>query len=1033
MALATSLPTRMGLSTGTVYYCGRVNGLDSRTPAQAQSSATPFKTIPGAITALQNAGLLSNAILQLIPDGVYTESWNFSGIRPALPFTITSQYTTQMGDLTTRAIVTPSGSGTQALKLTNCTNVRFSYLEIDGKGQWGSFTLIGPTGGASDAAINVSTATGAIEIDHCWIHDTVDTGIYLGGNTGTQDVNDLHVTNCFLQACGRAMFYTSSNQQYYWPGHTHGVYAAHCFRLYIANTVVSDVPAGNGLQLYPECNNALVTGTTIVGCMRAGIIIGGDGGTYNTQTGPRPSSNNQIRNSVISNLPSALTSGSPPPFPASSGAASTFTTQNPGNFGYGAGVDYFWGGAVGTGNIVDRVNFYKTKTTVSAGGGITVTNTYSGTPGYRNSYDGTLEDGGGAIYNAASVFFAAAGGTSGVWNGPNHAPRDVSVLSSSPLAGKALDSYLPLVDQAGTARTGLTLGAFESGGSGGGGGGGGSGGFQTPTAVQAVINYAGSANETSHTWTTGVAVAQGHHLIFTIGINVQNASVSSITDSKGNTYTVDKVQPASAGANGQTIVIASGYIATALTATDTVTANFTSATITCYADEWSGLAATSYVDQTAGQEQAATAAPSSGATATTTQATELVIGATIYSGSHSPTTVGTGYTARKLDLVPTGTFIRTQSSEYQVVTATGAQTATFGISGTSNTDTAVVTYKAAAASGGGTVAAGYVQETATYQNTTTTSETSHAIPVAKATTVGNTVVVTVVCSGAVTVTVTDSKGNTYTVDRSQQFSTTETVAIAHGYQTAALTTSDTITVTVSASQWMTVACEEFVGMLSASPADVGASATVGASPDAAPTSGASATTAQASEIVIGVIGTTGGPTLTVASGWTTFPVGQLNPQGASFARQHLPAYQIATATGTFTMSASASTTTNWAAAVQTYKAVTAVGPTVTAAPTVSWSGQLARGVTVTTTNGTWTGTPTSYTYQWQRDNSGDGSYSNITGATASTYTLVEADVGCTLRCLVTATNAAGSATAPSSSTTEAEETGSTRLLSGLGV
>lgn len=214
--------------------------------------------------------------------------------------------------------------------------------------------------------------------------------------------------------------------------------------------------------------------------------------------------------------------------------------------------------------------------------------------------------------------------------------------------------------------------------------------------VQEVISYAGSAAETSHTFTTGVAVAAGDHLILTVGMALNSISVSSITDSKSNSYQVDVTT--TGVANGETIAICSGRMATALTATDTITVTISaSATMTVYADEWSGLATSSWKDQSAVQEQAATASPSSGATSTTTQASELVVGATIYSGTHSPTTVGTGFTARKLDLTPTGSFIRTQSSEYQVVSSAGAQTASFGLSGTTNTETAVVTYKAAVA------------------------------------------------------------------------------------------------------------------------------------------------------------------------------------------------------------------------------------------------------------------------------------------------------------------------------------------------
>lgn len=67
------------------------------------------------------------------------------------------------------------------------------------------------------------------------------------------------------------------------------------------------------------------------------------------------------------------------------------------------------------------------------------------------------------------------------------------------------------------------------------------------------------------------------------------------------------------------------------------------------------------------------------------------------------------------------------------------------------------------------------------------------------------------------------------------------------------------------------------------------------------------------------------------------------------------------------------------------------------------------GTVCSCTQGNWEGVPTSKTYQWTRDGT------NITGATAATYTLVSADTGGhQIRCVVTATNAQGSTTAPPS-------------------
>jgi hypothetical protein len=89
--------------------------------------------------------------------------------------------------------------------------------------------------------------------------------------------------------------------------------------------------------------------------------------------------------------------------------------------------------------------------------------------------------------------------------------------------------------------------------------------------------------------------------------------------------------------------------------------------------------------------------------------------------------------------------------------------------------------------------------------------------------------------------------------------------------------------------------------------------------------------------------------------------------------------------------------------------VAGIAPLNTAVPTIS--GTVTIGSTLTTTNGTWTGTPTpTFAYQWQR------ATTNISGATSSTYVVQLADAGNTIRCVVTATNAAGSASANSANT-----------------
>jgi hypothetical protein len=95
--------------------------------------------------------------------------------------------------------------------------------------------------------------------------------------------------------------------------------------------------------------------------------------------------------------------------------------------------------------------------------------------------------------------------------------------------------------------------------------------------------------------------------------------------------------------------------------------------------------------------------------------------------------------------------------------------------------------------------------------------------------------------------------------------------------------------------------------------------------------------------------------------------------------------------------------------------VTALAPSNTAAPAIS--GEAKEGQTLTASTGTWIGTPPlDYTYQWQRCSEGGEECSNIAGETGATYLVGHADVGATLRVVVTAANAGGSASADSAPT-----------------
>jgi hypothetical protein len=94
---------------------------------------------------------------------------------------------------------------------------------------------------------------------------------------------------------------------------------------------------------------------------------------------------------------------------------------------------------------------------------------------------------------------------------------------------------------------------------------------------------------------------------------------------------------------------------------------------------------------------------------------------------------------------------------------------------------------------------------------------------------------------------------------------------------------------------------------------------------------------------------------------------------------------------------------------------TAGAPANTAPPTISGTAQ--EGKTLTASQGSWQGgQPQTYTYQWRRCDASGGACANISGATGSTYVANSADIGHTLRVIVTAHNGLGEASATSTPT-----------------
>lgn len=103
-------------------------------------------------------------------------------------------------------------------------------------------------------------------------------------------------------------------------------------------------------------------------------------------------------------------------------------------------------------------------------------------------------------------------------------------------------------------------------------------------------------------------------------------------------------------------------------------------------------------------------------------------------------------------------------------------------------------------------------------------------------------------------------------------------------------------------------------------------------------------------------------------------------------------------------------TTATSAATGVVAAAPLNAPLNTSAPSIAGTAQ--DGQTLTGNTGAWQGTPRiDFDLRWQRCDAGGANCANVSGATRTTYRLVSADVGNTVRLRVTATNRAGTTNA----------------------
>jgi hypothetical protein len=220
----------------------------------------------------------------------------------------------------------------------------------------------------------------------------------------------------------------------------------------------------------------------------------------------------------------------------------------------------------------------------------------------------------------------------------------------------------------------------------------------TPGSSPAFVQDLGNAGGTTaaQVITVGASTTAGDRVIIA-GRAVQGGGITSVTDSRGNTYTVDKAATGTESASS----VASANLATALQSGDTITVSFSAAIHnSAAAIEASGISTTSPVDQTANGHNSSGLTVTAATSANDAQANEFV-----FSTAASTAATGT-WSLASSDPLSGGTWHQDTSAGgmtgmgYELPAAASKFSATYTGTAGINTDADIVTYKGTAGTAG---------------------------------------------------------------------------------------------------------------------------------------------------------------------------------------------------------------------------------------------------------------------------------------------------------------------------------------------
>ena len=214
-------------------------------------------------------------------------------------------------------------------------------------------------------------------------------------------------------------------------------------------------------------------------------------------------------------------------------------------------------------------------------------------------------------------------------------------------------------------------------------------------AVVKNANLSDATSATTHVFTVAAPGIAAGNVAVIVGVTTAgNRTINSATDSRGNTWQVDRTDTNGANNTGSVI---SSRLATALQSGDTITITLASAGVFAgtLIDLGNDLVTSSWRDVVTGfAATTASTAVGSGTGATSAQANEIQLGVCINSGSAVTTTPEVLSPVWNLiDTVASPTTIRTLKTYYRVVTAVEARAFNATLSSSLINTGMLVTYK----------------------------------------------------------------------------------------------------------------------------------------------------------------------------------------------------------------------------------------------------------------------------------------------------------------------------------------------------